>query len=156
MFGGNSNWLGPVWMPVNALIVRALVNLYAFHGDDFKVECQTGSGQRMSLFEVAQEIFRRLTGTFLRDANGQRPVYGRTFRFQDDPHWRPDPVLRVFPATTARVLGPATRPAGRVWSPPFWTLFARVDATSLAESERGQVLTRVIREQVGGDPAGTS
>ena len=88
MFGGNSNWRGPVWMPVNALIVRALLNLYSFYGDEFKVQCPTGSGQYMTLFEVAQEISRRLASTFLRDANGQRPVYGGTAKFQDDPHWR--------------------------------------------------------------------
>ena len=76
MFGGNSNWRGPVWMPVNTLIVRALLNLYSFYGDDFRVECPTGSGRHMTLFEVAEEITRRLTGTFLRDGNGQRPVYG--------------------------------------------------------------------------------
>jgi len=76
MFGGNSNWRGPVWMPVNALIVRALLNLYAFYGDEFKVQCPTGLGNYMTLFDVAQEISRRLTGTFLRDADGQRPVYG--------------------------------------------------------------------------------
>src|SRR5258708_37561548 len=88
MFGGNSNWRGPVWMPVNLLIVRALVNLYSFFGDEFKVQCPTGSGPHMTLFDVAQEIVRRLTGTFLRDANGRRPVYGGTGRVQDDPHWR--------------------------------------------------------------------
>ena len=64
MFGGNSNWRGPVWMPVNGLIVRALVNLYQFYGDAFKVECPTGSGRYMTLFEVAQELARRLAGTF--------------------------------------------------------------------------------------------
>ena len=71
MFGGNSNWRGPVWMPVNALIVRALLNLYAFYGDEFTVECPTGSGSHMTLFEVAKEISRRLSATFLRDADGQ-------------------------------------------------------------------------------------
>ncbi|MFM0008667.1 glucosidase, partial [Paraburkholderia dipogonis] len=76
MFGGNSNWRGPVWMPVNLLIVRALVNFYTFFGDDFKVQCPTGTGPHMTLFEVAQELVRRLTGTFLRDADGLRPVYG--------------------------------------------------------------------------------
>ncbi len=70
MFGGNSNWRGPVWMPVNTLIVRALVNLYRFYGDEFKVQCPTGSGRYMTLFEVAQEITRRLAGTFLRDCQG--------------------------------------------------------------------------------------
>ncbi len=73
MFGGNSNWRGPVWMPVNALIVRALLNLYAFYGDDFTVECPTGSGRQMNLFEVAEEITRRLAGTFLRDAEAAGP-----------------------------------------------------------------------------------
>ena len=71
MFGGNSNWRGPVWMPVNVLIIRALLNLYGFYGDEFKVECPTGSGHYMTLFEVAKEIQRRLAGTFLRDANWQ-------------------------------------------------------------------------------------
>ena len=88
MFGGNSNWRGPVWMPVNALIVRGLLNLYAFYGDDFTVECPTGSGQRMTLFEVAREISGRLAAIFLRDGSGRRPVYGGSARFQDDPHWR--------------------------------------------------------------------
>ena len=88
MFGGNSNWRGPIWMPVNALIVRGLLNLYGFYGDDFKVECPTGSGNRMTLFEVAKEISRRLSSMFLRDASGRRPVYGGTAKFQDDPHWR--------------------------------------------------------------------
>ena len=88
MFGGNSNWRGPIWMPVNVLIVRGLLNLYAFYGDDFTIECPTGSGNRMTLFEVAQEISRRLSSIFLRDASGRRPVYGGAAKFQDDPHWR--------------------------------------------------------------------
>jgi hypothetical protein len=88
MFGGNSNWRGPIWMPVNALLIRALLNFYAYHGDGFKVECPTGSGRLMNLFEVAQEIAKRLTGIFLRDERGQRPVYGGARKFQDDPHWR--------------------------------------------------------------------
>jgi hypothetical protein len=88
MFGGNSNWRGPVWMPVNALIIRALLNFYGFYGDGFRVECPTGSGRMMSLFEVAKEIADRLTRIFLRDAQGHRPVYGGSGRFQTDPHWR--------------------------------------------------------------------
>jgi len=88
MFGGNSNWRGPIWMPVNALIVRGLLNLYGFYGDDFEVECPTGSGHRMTLFEVSKEISRRLSGMFLRGADGRRPVYGGCAKFQDDPHWR--------------------------------------------------------------------
>ena len=88
MFGGNSNWRGPVWMPVNAMIIRALLNFYAYYGDNFKIECPTGSGRMMNLFEVAKEIADRLTRIFLRDAQGRRPVYGGTEKFQTDPHWR--------------------------------------------------------------------
>ena len=88
MFGGNSNWRGPVWMPVNVLIIRALITLYLFFGDDFTVECPTGSGQRKTRFEVAQELTNRLAKTFLRDAQGLRPVYGGTEKFQTDPHWK--------------------------------------------------------------------
>jgi hypothetical protein len=88
MFGGNSNWRGPIWMPVNGLIIRALVNYYSFYGDDFKVECPTGSGRLMTLYQVAEEIGRRLTNIFLKDGDGRRPVYGGTEKFQTDPHWR--------------------------------------------------------------------
>ena len=88
MFGGNSNWRGPVWFPVNLLLIRALLQHYRYYGNDLTVECPTGSGTMMTLFEVAQELSRRLAGTFLRDADGQRPVYGGARLFQDDPHWR--------------------------------------------------------------------
>jgi len=88
MFGGNSNWRGPVWMPVNVMIIRALLNYYMYYGDNFKIECPTGSGKLMNLFEVAKEISERLSNTFLRDENGRRPVYGGTEKFQADPHWR--------------------------------------------------------------------
>jgi hypothetical protein len=88
MFGGNSNWRGPIWMPVNVMIIRALLNFYLYYGDSFKIECPTGSGKRMNLFEVSQEIADRLTRIFLRNERGQRPVYGGTEKFQTDPHWR--------------------------------------------------------------------
>ena len=88
MFGGNSNWRGPVWLPVNVLIIRALAEFYLYYGDDFKVECPTGSGTMMNLYEVAGEIIRRLASIFLRDENGRRPVYGGTEKFQSDPHWK--------------------------------------------------------------------
>jgi len=88
MFGGNSNWRGPVWMPVNGLIVRALLQYYAYYGDDFEVECPTGSGRMMTLYQVAEELSRRLAGIFLKDAKGRRPVHGDVQRFQQDPHWR--------------------------------------------------------------------
>ncbi|MFO0900060.1 MAG: glucosidase [Pirellulales bacterium] len=88
MFGGNSNWRGPIWMPVNALVIRALLAYYSYYGDSFQVECPTGSGRLMNLYQVAEELGRRLTSIFTRDAQGQRPVYGGTRKFQDDPHWR--------------------------------------------------------------------
>jgi hypothetical protein len=88
MFGGNSNWRGPVWMPVNFLLYGALLRLYTYYGEDFKVECPTGSGQKMTLLDVAKELGERLIRIFLRDAGGRRPVYGATRQFQDDPHWR--------------------------------------------------------------------
>ena len=88
MFGGNSNWRGPVWMPVNALIIRALLNFYLYYGDNFKIECPTGSGKMMNLFEVSKEISDRLANIFLRDKQGKRPVYGGTEKFQSDPYWR--------------------------------------------------------------------
>jgi len=88
MFGGNSNWRGPIWMPVNALIIRALLQYYMFYGNEFTIECPTGSGRRMTLYQVAEEINRRLASIFLRDEDGRRPVYGGTRKFQEDPHWR--------------------------------------------------------------------
>ena len=88
MFGGNSNWRGPIWMPVNALLIRSLLSFYLYYGDNFKIECPTGSGNLMNLFEVAREIANRLTRIFLRDESGRRPVYGGTEKFQTDPHWK--------------------------------------------------------------------
>jgi hypothetical protein len=88
MFGGNSNWRGPIWMPVNAVLIRALLQYYLYYGDNFKIECPTGSGKLMNLFEVAREISNRLTRIFLRDDSGRRPVFGGAEKFQKDPHWK--------------------------------------------------------------------
>ena len=152
MFGGNSNWRGPVWMPINALIVRALVNLYAFYGDAFTVECPTGSGHRMTLFEVAQELVRRLTGTFLRGADGRRPVYGGSAKFQDDPHWR-DYILfyEYFHGDNGAGLGASHQTGWTSLVAPLLDLFGRIDAKTLLEAERGTILARVVRKQVGGE-----
>jgi hypothetical protein len=87
MFGGNSNWRGPVWFPVNALILRALLHLHEFYEDDFKIECPTGSGNELNLAEVAVELARRLTAIFLEDGQGRRPVFGGNEVFQTDPNW---------------------------------------------------------------------
>jgi len=88
MFGGNSNWRGPVWLPMNLMILRGLVQLHAYYGDRLKVRCPTGSGPEMDLAEVADEITKRLTGIFLRDEDGRRAAFGATEPFQSDPHWR--------------------------------------------------------------------
>jgi hypothetical protein len=88
LFGGNSNWRGPVWVPVNALIIRSLLSFYEYYGDNFKIECPTGSGRQMNLFEVAREIAERMARIFLRGEHGRRPVYGATEKFQSDPYWR--------------------------------------------------------------------
>jgi hypothetical protein len=88
MFGGNSNWRGPVWMPVNFLLYSSLMRLGAYYGDTFKIECPTGSGNVMNLFQVAKMLGERLIGTFTKDSSGRRPVFGDAEKFQSDPHWR--------------------------------------------------------------------
>jgi hypothetical protein len=88
MFGGNSNWRGPIWMPVNGLIIRALLTYYTYYGNQLRVECPTGSGKLLNLYEVAEELSRRLTSIFTRGQNGNRPVYGGTRKFQEDPYWK--------------------------------------------------------------------
>jgi hypothetical protein len=88
VFGGNSNWRGPVWFPVNFLIIESLQKFHHYFGDEYKVECPTGSGNLLTLWEISQEISRRLAGTFLRDQNGLRAVHGASDKFQCDPHWK--------------------------------------------------------------------
>ena len=106
MFGGNSNWRGPIWMPVNGLIIRGLLQMYPFYGPDFKVECPTGSGQFLTINEVANELTRRLTRIFLRDENGRRPVLAYHAKLHNDPHFR-DYVLfhEYFHGDTGRGVG---------------------------------------------------
>jgi hypothetical protein len=88
LFGGNSNWRGPVWFPVNYLLIEALQRFHHYYGDDFKVECPTGSGRYLTLLEIAEELSARLTRLFLRDASGQRPILGPNQKIQTDPHFR--------------------------------------------------------------------
>jgi hypothetical protein len=106
LFGGNSNWRGPIWFPVNFLIVESLQKFHHYLGEDYKVECPTGSGNFLTLWEVAQEISRRLAGTFLRDRDGRRAVHGTADKFQHDPHWK-DLVLfyEYFHADNGRGVG---------------------------------------------------
>jgi len=151
MFGGNSNWRGPIWMPVNALIVRGLLNLYGFYGDDLKVECPTGSGNRITLFEVAKEISRRLSSMFLRDASGRRPVYGGCAKFQDDPHWR-DLILfyEYFHGDIGAGLGASHQTGWTGVVALLLDLFGRVTARDALETPKEKLHARVVREQVGG------
>jgi hypothetical protein len=150
MFGGNSNWRGPIWMPVNGLIIRGLLLMYPFYGDDFKVECPTGSGNYMTLFEVAKEIGRRLSSIFLRDANGKRPVYGGTKKFQEDPHWR-DYIqfYEYFHGDNGAGLGASHQTGWTGLIARTLDLFARVNPQDLLQESKG-VVGRMTREQVAG------
>lgn len=152
MFGGNSNWRGPVWMPINVLILRALVNLYQFYGDEFKIECPTGSGQYMTLFEVSKEISRRLSSTFLRDKNGRRPVYGEITKFQEDPHWR-DLILfyEYFHGDNGAGLGASHQTGWTGLIAVTLNLYHRFDAKVLLETDRTKVLIDLFKEQVAGE-----
>jgi hypothetical protein len=151
MFGGNSNWRGPVWMPVNILIVRALLNLYGFYGDEFKVQCPTGSGRYMTLFEVAEEILRRLAGTFLRDG-GRRPVYGGTQKFQEDPHWR-DLILfyEYFHGDNGAGLGASHQTGWTGLIALALDFFGRITAKHVLETERERLTSGIMRQQIGGE-----
>jgi hypothetical protein len=152
MFGGNSNWRGPVWLPVNVLLVRGLLNLYGFYGDDFKVECPTGSGNKMTLFEVSKEISRRLSAIFLRDASGRRPVYGGSLEFQSDPHWR-DLILfyEYFHGDNGAGLGASHQTGWTGLVARLLDLFGRVTAEEALETPKESLHARLVREQVSGE-----
>src|SRR3974377_2103392 len=146
-FGGNSNWRGPVWFPINALILRALLTLFSYYGDEFKVECPTGSGKLMNLYEVASEISSRLCNTFLRDKNGQRPVYGGIEKFQADPNWR-DNILfyEYFHGDNGAGLGASHQTGWTGLVAKLIQLFGMLDAKELLESSSGAPFARVKRE----------
>jgi len=152
MFGGNSNWRGPIWMPVNGLLIRALLNLYVFYGDDFKVECPTGSGNYMNLYEVANEIGRRLTRIFLRDENGRRPVYGGTRKFQEDPYWK-DYILfyEYFHGDNGAGLGASHQTGWTGLIARSLDTFARVNPVDLLNETPAEVVARLTREQIAGE-----
>ncbi len=151
MFGGNSNWRGPVWMPVNLLLIRGLLNLYQFYGDDFKVECPTGSGKFMTLFEVAKEIARRLSSIFLRNENGKRPVYGGTKKFQEDPHWK-DYILfyEYFQADNGAGLGASHQTGWTGVIARTLDSFARLKPADALQIAKSEMVARITREQVAG------
>ena len=134
MFGGNSNWRGPVWMPVNVLLIRALLSFYLYYGDTFKIECPTGSGNLMNLFEVARDIANRLTRIFLRDESGRRPVYGGTEKFQTDPQWK-DYILfhEYFHADNGAGLGASHQTGWTGLVAKLIELFGRLDGAQYLE-----------------------
>jgi Mannosylglycerate hydrolase MGH1-like glycoside hydrolase domain len=143
MFGGNSNWRGPIWMPVNVLLIRALLSFYLYYGDEFRVECPTGSGNRMNLFEVAREIAQRLTRIFLRDASGRRPVYGGTQKFQTDPLWK-DYVLffEYFHGDNGAGLGASHQTGWTGLVANLIEFFGRLDATQALEAGKAAAFAR--------------
>jgi len=151
MFGGNSNWRGPVWMPMNGLLLRALLNLYQFYGDDFKVQCPTGSGKYMTLFEVAKELAQRLSSIFLRDANGRRPVYGGTKKFQEDPHWK-DYILfyEYFHGDNGAGLGASHQTGWTGIIARTLDLFARLQPADALQISKDDLAARMTRGQVAG------
>jgi hypothetical protein len=150
MFGGNSNWRGPIWMPVNGLIIRGLLLMYPFYGPDFKVECPTGSGKYMTLFEVAKEIGGRLSKIFLRDANGKRPVYGGTKKFQEDPYWK-DYILfyEYFHGENGAGLGASHQTGWTGIIARILDIFARVTPEATLHGA-SKYMAEVTRQQVAG------
>jgi hypothetical protein len=143
MFGGNSNWRGPVWMPVNVMLIRALLSFYLYYGDNFKIECPTGSGMQKNLFEVAREISDRLTRIFLRDPRGRRPVYAGSEKFQSDPHWR-DHILfyEYFHGDNGAGLGASHQTGWTGLVAKLIQLFGLLDAKKFLEAGKTAVFSR--------------
>jgi hypothetical protein len=144
-------------MPVNVLIVRGLLNLYAFYGNEFTVECPTGSGNRMTLFEVAREISQRLARLFLRDENGRRPVYGGSAKFQEDPHWR-DYILfyEYFHGDNGAGLGASHQTGWTGVIARLLDLFGRLDAEYVLHAEKDRLASRLAQESAFGEETETS
>jgi hypothetical protein len=148
MFGGNSNWRGPIWMPVNAMIIRALLQYYAYYGDDFRVDCPTGSGQQMTLYQVAEELSRRLVKIFVRGEDGRRPVYGGTRKFQEDPHWR-DLILfyEYFHADNGAGLGASHQTGWTGILARAMHLFATITSEEVLEIGKAAAVTEFERPE---------
>jgi hypothetical protein len=143
MFGGNSNWRGPIWMPVNALIIRALMHYFSYYGDNFKIECPTGSGNLMNLFEVAQEIVNRLTRIFLRDESGRRPVFGGAEKFQRDPNWRDNLLFyEYFHGDNGAGIGASHQTGWTGVIAGLIDIFGKLDAQALMQGGREAVFGR--------------
>jgi hypothetical protein len=143
MFGGNSNWRGPIWMPVNVLLIRALLQYYLYYGNNFRIECPTGSGNSMNLFEVAREIANRLTRIFLRDQSGRRPVFGGAEKFQTDPHWRDNLLFyEYFHGDNGAGIGASHQTGWTGLVAPLIEIFGRLDARTYLEAGRSAAFAR--------------
>jgi hypothetical protein len=139
MFGGNSNWRGPIWMPVNMLILRALLQYYLYYGDSFTIECPTGSGQQMNLYQVAEELGRRLTSIFLQDEQGTRPVHGTARKFQEDPLWRDYPLFyEYFHGDSGAGIGASHQTGWTGAIARIMRLFASAEADQVLEQGKGR------------------
>jgi hypothetical protein len=155
MFGGNSNWRGPIWMPVNALIIRALLQYYLYYGDDFTVECPTGSGRRMNLYQVAEEIAHRLGNIFLKGKDGRRPVFGGTRKFHEDPHWR-DCILfyEYFHGDNGAGLGASHQTGWTGIIARAMHLFATLTPEQALEAGKKAYYEMQAQMEIAGTPAG--
>jgi hypothetical protein len=138
-------------MPINALIVRGLLQYYSYYGDKFTIECPTRSGNQMNLYEVARELSSRLAHIFLKDEKGRRPVYGGTRTFQEDPHWK-DLLLfyEYFHGDNGAGLGASHQTGWTGLVAPLLDIFGRLTAADALETPRERLEARLIREQVGG------
>jgi hypothetical protein len=148
MFGGNSNWRGPIWFPMNALFIRGLLQFYTYYGDSFTVECPTGSGRQMTLFEVARELANRLAKIFLRNEVGQRPVYGGTAKFHTDPHWR-DHILfyEYFHGDNGAGLGASHQTGWTGLVARLIQLFGSLDGAALLKDDAGKGALHYRKEE---------
>ena len=139
MFGGNSNWRGPIWMPVNMLILRALLQYYLYYGDAFTIECPTGSGKQMNLYQVAEEIGSRLSRIFLKDEQGKRPVHGAFAKFQEDPYWKDYPLFyEYFHGDTGAGVGASHQTGWTGAIARLMQLFAVTDPQKMLEQSKGK------------------
>jgi hypothetical protein len=135
MFGGNTNWRGPIWFPINILIIRALLNFYLYYGDNLRVEFPTGSHNLMNLFDISKNIAQRLSGIFLPDVDGRRPVYGRYQKFQSDAHWRDYlNFFEYFNADTGAGLGASHQTGWTGLVAVLIKLFGGTDSKTLLET----------------------
>jgi hypothetical protein len=148
MFGGNSNWRGPIWMPVNMLIIRALLQYYLYYGDALTVECPTGSGKQMNLYQVAEEIVNRLSRIFLKDEQGKRPVHGSFVKFQEDPYWKDYPLFyEYFHGDTGAGVGASHQTGWTGGIARLMRMFAISDPEKMLEQTKSQTASRARRAE---------